>query len=295
MKVNRRKILKYITSRHNLILCRFLVKSFFSFYYCWFSIFILILSSLFFYSRFVSCSFFVQCRFSVYRTNFGTTEWKFQRLCRSRCNPTRASHPITFVLFDAWSGRFIRTISTRNATSTCTGQGWNYISISSKRWNIASHRLVFSMHTQMKWIQWFDNIEHPLTSFFCLSNDLFLPLRVSQHKSTECWMNSFISFYSSFSSLPSAMVLLLPFFCAFHSDVCWWGLRIDKRLGTRVQINGKLFERLLKLRSGQQKFRRWSFNMRPFAFDQRRIHAEYNFNIRWHVSACNHIRYNNIQ
>lgn len=57
MKVNRRKILKYITSRHNLILCRFLVKSFFSFYYCWFSLFILILSSLFFYSRFVSCSF----------------------------------------------------------------------------------------------------------------------------------------------------------------------------------------------------------------------------------------------
>lgn len=115
------------------------------------------------------------------------------------------------------------------------------------------------------------------------------------NRSTECWMNSFISFYSSFSSLPSAMVLLLPFFCAFHSDVCWWGLRIDKRLGTRVQINGTLFERLLKLRSGQQKFRRWSFNMRPFAFIQRRIHAEYNFNIRWHVSACNHIRYNDNQ
>lgn len=180
MKVNRRKILKYITSRHNLILCRFLVKSFFSFYYFWFSLFILILSSLFSVHASFRALSFVQCRFSVYRTNFGTTEWKFQRLCRSRCNPTRASHPITFVLFDAWSGRFIRTISTRNAASTCTGQSWNYISISSKRWNIASHRLVFSMHTQMKWIHWFDNIEHPLTSFFCLSNKLFLPLCVSQ-------------------------------------------------------------------------------------------------------------------
>lgn len=71
-------------------------------------------------------------RLSVYRTNFGLTEWKLQGLRRGRCNATCTSHSITFVLYAARTSWFISTVPTWHTIGKCTHKSWRYLSISSK-------------------------------------------------------------------------------------------------------------------------------------------------------------------
>lgn len=112
----------YLTSQFNLLSFFPSIIFLFRLNFCSFRVF---------HRRWFICSLSL-CRFGVYRTNFGAAEWKLQRLCWSRCNTTRPTHTVKFILLGTRFGRFISSISAWNAAGTCTCQSWNYISISSK-------------------------------------------------------------------------------------------------------------------------------------------------------------------